>query len=131
MKLTKKDKELIKKAKKLWKEYYVSKRHSVSAIVETKAGNIFEGMSMEFNCGIAVCAERVALFKMMPKKTEIKTIVAGYKDKIGPPCGVCRELMYEINKKNLGNTWVIISRSKKVKLKELYPYDWQKAFGRK
>lgn len=131
MKLTKKDKELIKKYDDLWKKKYVSKRHSVAGILLSKSGKIYEGMSMEFDCGIAVCAERVAMFKMMPDETEIDTIVAGYGAKIGPPCGVCRELMYEINRKNLSNTWVIISRNKKVKLKELYPYDWQKAFGRK
>jgi len=121
--LTKEDKELIKKYLELWKTKYVSKRHSVAAILQTKSGKIIEGMSMEFNCGIAVCAERVAMFKMMPDESEIKTIVAGYGEKIGPPCGVCRELMYEMNLDNLNNTWVIISPYQKVKLKELYPHD--------
>jgi len=128
VKLTKEDKEIIKKAEELWKRDYSSKKHSVSSILVSKDGEIFEGMSMEFHCGIAVCAERVAMFKLMPKQYEIKTIVAMYKDKIIPPCGVCRELMYEMSPKNLKNTWVIVSKSKKVKLKELFPHSWQEAF---
>ena len=128
MQLTKEDKELIKEAEKLWKEKYVSKKHSVSAVLVTKSGKVFEGMSMEFNCGIDVCAERTAIFKMMPEENEIKTIVAVYKNKVIPPCGVCRELMYEINKKNLKNTWVIVSKKEKVKLGELFPFPWIEAF---
>ncbi|MEK6889178.1 MAG: cytidine deaminase [Nanoarchaeota archaeon] len=128
MKLTKEDREIIKKAEKLWKTKYISKRHSVSSILVSKKGKVLEGMSMEFECGIAVCAERVAMFKMMPEEDEIKTIIAMYDNKIIPPCGVCRELMSEMNKKNLENTWIIVSRNKKVKLKELLKFDWQKVF---
>ena len=127
MKLTKEDKEVIKKAKDLWKRKH-SKKHSVSSILVSKSGNVFEGMSMEFNCGISVCAERVAILRMMPDESEIKIVVAMDRDVIIPPCGVCREMMYEINEKNLKNTWVIVSKTKKVKLKDLYPYDWLKAF---
>ena len=126
--LTIKDKELIKKAEQLWKKKYISKRHSVASILVSKSGKFFEGMSMEFNCGIAICGERVSMFKMMPDESEIDTIVAVYKNTIMPPCGVCRELMYEINEKNLKNTWVIISKTKKVKLGELLPEEWGKVF---
>jgi cytidine deaminase len=127
MKLTKEDKKLIKKAEDVWKKYD-SKRHSVSAIVVTKSGKIYDGMSMEFSCGVGVCAERVAFFKMMPDETEIKTVIASSEKKVIPPCGVCRELMYEMNKNNLKNTWVIVSKNKKVKLGELVPYPWEEAF---
>ena len=131
MKLTKEDKSLIKRFDNFRKKKCVSGRHSVAAVLVSKSGKIYEGTSMEFDCGVGVCAERATLFKMMPDENEIKIIVAGYKEKIGPPCGACRELMYEMNKKNLNNTWVIISRTKKLKLKELYPYHWQQAFERK
>lgn len=128
--LTREDEDLIKRFENFGKEKCVSGRHSVAAILVSKSGRVYEGTSMEFDCGIGVCAERVAMFKMMPEETEIKVVVAGYKGKIGPPCGVCRELMFEMNKKNLKDTWVILSRNKKVRLGELYPYDWMKAFGR-
>ena len=127
MKLTKEDKELIQKAENLWKEKYVSKKHSVSAIVLTSKGNIFEGMSIE-DIQTGICAERTAFFKMMPDEREIKTIVAVYKDKVIPPCGICREIMYDMSEKNLENTWVIVSKKQKVKLKELFPFPWKEAF---
>jgi len=127
MKLTKEDKELIKKAEELWKKKYVSKKHSVSAILLSKSGKIFEGMSME-DIQASVCAERTAFFKMMPEENEIKTLVAVYKDKVIPPCGICREVMYDMNEKNLENTWIIVSKKQKVKLKELFPFPWKEAF---
>ena len=127
MKLTKEDKKLIGEAKKLWKEKYVSKKRSVSAVLITSKGNVFEGMSME-DIQTGICAERTAFFKMMPEEREIKIIVAVYKDKVIPPCGICREIMYDMSEKNLENTWVIVSKKQKVKLKELFPFPWKEAF---
>ena len=124
MKLTKEDKELIEKTKILWKEKYLSKRHSVASLLVSKSGKIFEGRSMEFNCGVGICSERTAMFKMMPNEDEIRTVVTVYRGKIIPPCGICRELMYQINPKNLINTWVIVSKNKKIKLRELLPHCW-------
>jgi len=127
MKLTKEDKELIQKAENLWKEKYVPKKHSISAIVLTSKGNIFEGMSVE-DIQTGICAERVAFFKMMPDEREIKTIVSVYKDKVIPPSGICREIMYDMSEENLENTWVIVSNKQKVKLKKLFPFPWKEAF---
>ena len=126
MKLTKEDKDLIQSAEKLWRQKYVSKKHSVSAVLVTKKGNIFEGMSMEDNQS-GICAERTAFFKMMPEEREIKIIVAFYKNKVIPPCGICREIMYNMSTKNLQNTWVIVSNRQKVKLKNLLPFTWKEA----
>jgi hypothetical protein len=36
--------------------------------------------------------------------------------------------MYQINKHNLANTWIIVSKDNKVKLKEILKLDWKKAF---
>ncbi len=127
MKLTKEDKMLIEEANNLWERKH-SKKHSVASVLVSRSGERFDGMSMEFNCGISVCAERSAIFKMMPDEDEIKTIVAVHGKIIMPPCGVCREMMYEMNEKNLKNTWVIVSKTKKVKLRGLYPYDWLRVF---
>ena len=61
---------------------------------------------------------------------EIKTIVAVWYEKkkkkfmgVMPPCGKCREMIKQTSKKNW-HTDVIISNSKKVKLKELLPHSW-------
>jgi len=127
MKLTKEDKSLIKECEKYGMKNR-SKRHSVSASVLSKSGKIFNGMSMEFDCILGACAERTAFFKMMPQETEIKTVVAMHKSDILPPCGSCREIMVQMNRKNLEDTWVIISENEKVRLKELLPHPWQKVF---
>ncbi len=60
---------------------------------------------------------------------EIKTIVAVWynaktkKYYIIPPCGKCREMIHQSSKKNW-NAEVIISKTKKIKLKELLPTSW-------
>jgi cytidine deaminase len=41
-----------------------------------------------------------------------------------PPCGRCRELLYQIDPANL-DTDVILAADRVVKLRELLPYPWQ------
>ena len=134
MKLIKQDKELIEKAKEI-----VVKARSVnlidtgevgSALVISK-GNIYRGVSIGFYCGIGSCGEYQAIGNMISNgEKEIKTIVAVWYDKknkkyeIIPPCGKCREMIKQASKKNW-NTGVIVTNSKKVKLKDLIPYAWR------
>ncbi len=126
-KLTKEDKEIIKRCE-IYGMKNRSKRHSVAAIVVSKSGKFYEGMSMEFDCILGACAERTAFYKMMPDEDEIQIVVAMHKKDILPPCGSCRELMTQMNRKNINNTWVIVSKTEKIKLKDLIPYNWQKVF---
>ena len=127
MKLTKEDKELIEKAKVLVGKKKVSGGvvKEVSSALRTKNSKIFTGVSLDLWCGIGFCAEHSAISNMVSHsdETEIKTIVA-FGDKIMYPCGRCREMMELVDKKNRDNTEVIISKSKKVKLKELLPGKW-------
>jgi len=130
MKLTQEDKELIKAAKAIIKKSKPVKlidTGKVGAALITSKGNIYSGVSLGFYCGIGSCAEYQAMGSMISNgEKEIKTIVAVCHHgpyKIYPPCGKCREMMMQACKKNQ-NTWVIISTTKKVKLKELLPYTW-------
>jgi len=127
MELTKEDKELIKKAKVLVGGKKVSGGvvKEVGSALLTKDGKIFTGVSLDLWCGIGFCAEHSAISNMIShsNETEIKSIVA-FGDKIMYPCGRCREIMELIDKKNRGNTEVIISKNKKVKLKQLLPGKW-------
>ena len=98
-------------------------------LVESK-GNIYSGVCLGFFCGIGSCGEYQAIGSMISNgEKEIKTIVAVLYDEktkkygIIPPCGKCREMIWQTSKKNQ-NTEVIISKSKKVKLKELLPNAW-------
>ena len=99
-----------------------------SALVTTK-GNMYTGVSIKAACGVGFCAEYGAVSNMVTNgETNIRTIVAVYEDgKILPPCGRCRELIYEINPKNI-ETDIILDEGKVMKLKDLLPERWQDRF---
>jgi cytidine deaminase len=130
MKLTKEDKELIKKAfEAVEKARPLKKRNfgGVASALVTSKGNIYFGISLDFDCGIGSCGEAQAIGSMLSNgEKEIETIVAVEREDklVLPPCGKCREMIYQCDKKNL-NAWVIISKSEKVKLKDLLPHRWQ------
>ena len=127
MKLSKEDNELIEKAKVIVGKKKVSGGvvKEVGSALLTKDGKIFTGVSLDLWCGIGFCAEHSAISNMIShsNETEIKTIVA-FGDKIMYPCGRCREMMELVDKRNRDITEVIISKNKKVKLKELLPGEW-------
>jgi|TARA_Y100000310_G_scaffold157063_1_gene156478 cytidine deaminase len=133
MKLTKEDKKLIEEAKQIIvksQPVNLIDTGEVGSALITPKGNIFRGVSMGFYCGIGSCGEYQAIGSMISNgEKEIKTIVAVWYDEkkkkyeVIPPCGKCREMIAQASKKNQ-NTEVIISGTKKVKLKELLPYAW-------
>ena len=129
--IKKEDKELIEKAKEIIiksKPVNLVDTGEVGSALLTSKGNIFQGVSIGHYCGIGSCAEYQAIGAMISNGEKyIKKIVAvwfdGKKYHIIPPCGKCREMMHQTSKKN-NNTEVIVSSSKKVKLKDLLPYAW-------
>ena len=129
MELTKEDRELIKKARTVVnkKKIYCGELKSVGCALISKKNKIFTGANLDLWCGVGFCAESSAISNMVShtNETEIKTIVAVSKHHLLPPCGRCREVMALLDKKNLDNTWVIVSNTEKVKLRELLPYDWR------
>ena len=127
--LEKEDKELIKKAKSMVdkKKIYSGELKAVGCALISKKGKLFTGANWDLWCGTGFCAESSAISNMVSHsdETEIATIVACSKNRVMPPCGRCREVMALLDKKNLDNTWVIVSDNEKVKLKELLPHDWR------
>ncbi len=130
MKLTMEDKKLIAETRKrLSKNPLLKKKVSVGSTLVTKNNKYF-GVSLELSCSVGNCAEYSASSAMVANgETEIKKIVAIHHRKVIPPCGKCRELLYELNKKNL-EAEVIVSEKEKVKLKELLPDRWQNVLRR-
>jgi cytidine deaminase len=131
MELTKEDKKLIERAKKLVNVRKVSGGvvGEVGCALITKKGKLFTGVCMDISSGIGFCAEHTAIANMIShsKETEISTIVACTDSKRNPilyPCGRCRELIQMIDMKNRENTFVITPENKKVRLKELLPGNW-------
>jgi len=124
--------QLIQKAKEVAKLHKSSEDVRIGDIgcaLVTNKGNLYLGVSIHACCGIGFCAEHSAIASMVLKQEyKIKKIVAVSGDgTILPPCGRCRELMYQIDEENY-ETEIIIDKNKVVKLKDLLPEPWQKKF---
>ncbi len=98
----------------------------VGAALVTKDGRVFSGCSIDCSCGIGFCAEHSAIAEMLKHRaTRIRAIVATYDGGvILPPCGRCRELIFQVDHANV-DTDVVVAPNKVVKLGELLPYTWQ------
>lgn len=126
------NKELIQKAKEVAKLHKVSEDvriGDVGCAFITDKNNIHIGTSIHACCGVGFCAEHSAIASMVTNgEYKIKRIVGAMSDgTILPPCGRCRELMYQINEENY-DTEIILEENKVVKLKDLLPEAWQKKF---
>lgn len=90
----------------------------VSCALETKAGNVYTGVSIDLPCSIGFCAEHSAIASMINKdETHIKEIVAVYKDgTVFSPCGRCREMISQIDINNY-DTDIWIDNNKKSEIK--------------
>jgi cytidine deaminase len=123
------NKELINLAKNMTRPMKLSKFSTcgtVGCALITKKGNLFTGNCLDITCGLGTCAEHIAIANMLATgEKDIEKIVAvSHEGKVLPPCGRCRELIYEINPKNL-KTKILIGKEKIVTLKEIFPYNWQ------
>lgn len=98
----------------------------VGSALITKSGNIFTGICLDCSSGIGFCAEHAAVAEMLKNgESEIDAIVAvDWNGKVLPPCGRCRELLQQINLKNLQTT-VFLSSDKSVKLEKLLPHRYK------
>ncbi len=98
----------------------------VAAALVTKAGNIYVGVCIDTACGLGMCAERNAIAAMITGgEHQIDKIVAVMGDgRVGPPCGVCREAMMQLDE-NSGEIEILtdLNTRSTVKLKDLLP-DW-------
>lgn len=99
----------------------------VAAAILTKKGNIYVGVCIDTSCSLGMCAERNAIANMITNgESQIDKVVAVMPDgKIGAPCGVCQELMMQLDK-NSGDIEILINLEIKetIKLKQLLPNWW-------
>ena len=118
------NKELIQKARSVLNPTRFGQCDigGVGCALVTEKGNIHLGVSIDVCCGIGFCAEHGAIAAMVTNgESRIVKIVAVFEDRILPPCGRCREFMYQLNPAN-ADTEVLIEPNKTVTLKELLPY---------
>jgi cytidine deaminase len=95
------DEELIQLAK-------TSREHAhapysnflVGAALLASDGRVFTGCNVENSTyGLSMCAERVAIFKAVSEgeRKIVKVAVVTGHDEIAPPCGCCRQMIWEFS----------------------------------
>ncbi len=97
----------------------------VGAAVLTKNGNVYTGVCIDTDCSLGMCAERNALSTMITNgEYDVEMIIAVTKvGKVIPPCGACREFMWQLN--NLKDIKVILDNEGTiVNLEDLVPYPY-------
>ena len=95
---------------------------SVASAIITAAGNIYTGVCIDTQCSLGFCAEHAAVAEMLKAhEAEIHMIVAVNSDgKVLPPCGRCRELLWQISPANR-LAWVVLGVEDGKQLTDLLP----------
>jgi cytidine deaminase len=96
----------------------------VACALLSSRGNLYLGVCIDISSGIGFCAEHSAIAAMITAgESSIARIVAVWgENTVLPPCGRCRELMYQIDETNLDSTEVILGENKALRLRDLMPY---------
>ena len=96
----------------------------VGAALEEDSGHIFTGCNVEnATYGLTVCAERVAVFKAISEGAWRfrRIVVAADTDTLTPPCGACRQILWEF----CGDIEIVLvnlrGTTESVRLKDLFP----------
>ena len=99
---------------------------SVASALITDQDSLFTGICIDAKCGIGFCAEHAAIAAMLTRgEQKIVTIVAvNTRGQILPPCGRCRELMYQLD--DTGSTRILL-KDRVATLRDLLPDHWVKS----
>ncbi len=96
----------------------------VGAALEDETGRIHTGCNIEnATYGLTICAERVAIFKAISEgmRSFRRLAVASEAERLTPPCGACRQIIWEF----CGDVEILLvnttGRSESIKMKDLFP----------
>lgn len=99
----------------------------VAAAIVTHSGDVFVGVCIDTVCSMGFCAEHAAVAAMVTAgQFRIAQVVAVTRDAeadalaVLPPCGRCREFMYQIDRRNL-TAEVVLGADVSVTLDDLLP----------
>lgn len=96
----------------------------VGAAIRTADGNIYSGVCIDLACGLGFCAEVSAVAEMLKhRETQITDVVAVTREGILPPCGRCREMISQVDRRNL-DCRVILGEDRTTTLRQLLPDHW-------
>lgn len=103
----------------------------VGAALRAKSGQVYTGCNVENSTyGLTVCAERVAIFKAISEGERGFDAIAVVTDTdaLTPPCGACRQLIWEF----CGDAEVILAnlrgKSETHRMSALFPRPFDKSF---
>lgn len=127
--------ELIKKAKEAMAAAYAPySNFKVGAAVLTKGGKIYAGCNIE-NCsyGLTICAERAAIFNAVSAGEKDFDAIAIVTDsaELTPPCGACRQVIWEFSKDVTILLANLQGEQKTTKISELLPTPFASPFRKK
>ena len=96
----------------------------VGAALRTEAGKVFTGCNIESaSYGLTVCAERVAIWKALSECERDFTdlVVVVDTEQLTPPCGTCRQIIWEYCKDAKITLSNLKGQSEVVDIRELLP----------
>jgi cytidine deaminase len=95
----------------------------VASALITIQSNVYSGVCIDTACSLGFCAEHAAVAEMLKAhESEIRMIVAvNSRGIVLPPCGRCRELLWQVDNRN-ESTWVVLGPTEKALLRELLPH---------
>ena len=103
---------------------------AVGAALRTASGSIFTGCNIESaSYGLTICAERVALVKALSEgeRDFSEIAVATGAAVITPPCGACRQLLWEYCGDIVVTLHSTLGGQEQYRLSELIPHPFGKA----
>jgi cytidine deaminase len=105
-------------------------RFRVGAALKTRTGEIVTGCNIEnASYGLSMCAERVAVFKAVSEGLvgfDVVAVVADSK-RLTPPCGPCRQILWEYCGDVLVHMSDLKGRTRTVRLSRLLPMPFDDA----
>jgi cytidine deaminase len=106
-------------------------KFKVGAAIEDETGRIFTGCNIEnATYGLTICAERVAVFKAISEGAREfrKIAVAADTDVLTPPCGACRQILWEF----CGDAELTLinlkGKTEVLRMKDLFPRPFDASF---
>lgn len=121
--------QTVLKPRELWLE---NSAGDVACALLSSKGNLYLGVCIDISSGIGFCAEHSAIAAMITAgESRIEKIVAVWgENTVLPPCGRCRELMYQIDEGNLDSTDVVLGENTVIKLRDLMPHPSNEVWSR-
>lgn len=103
----------------------------VGAALQTRAGKIYTGCNIESSSyGLTMCAERVALYKALSEGERhfAAIAVATAIDGFCPPCGACRQVLWDFAKEAILILVSSDNRTKTLKMSDVFPHAFDDGF---